>query len=428
MVFDRFTLDIPILPAASAPTTSIPSNGATFLSLHHDLFLLIFTHLHPRHVLQYRRVCHTFDTHLSTYSFAFQNLLHFSHIRRREMQPQSYYPDELDRLWFILPVEYQHAYTCLVLTHVREIDWAYAKLPHHTPRIPVAIGTLAHLTRLELCVMDLRGTVPREVGRLVNLVTLNLSCNRLIGEVPREIGELKRLMFLNLCKNELGGCVPAEVGELKELRSLDLSENRFEGALPREMEALKMLRELNVSRNALVEIPGCVMKGWASLVTLLASENALGGNIAREVGALKRLTTLDLSRNEFLGEIPAEIGEAGVLEIIKLAGNHLTGSIPSEMGRLLHLRRLDLSNNELSGEILRELANAENLQYVNLTNNELSGRIPEELGTGRMRLLVFRVSGNRLDRPVPKPLRRVVKFSDRIAMDSKKRVFWQRKK
>ena len=84
---------------------------------------------------------------------------------------------------------------------------------------------------LEGC--DLSGEIPVELGNVEGLRRLNLAGNRLGGEVPAELGNLGSLVWLQLGGNRLSGAVPAELGNLESLDSIDLGGNRLTGTIPR---------------------------------------------------------------------------------------------------------------------------------------------------------------------------------------------------
>ncbi|ORY44554.1 L domain-like protein, partial [Rhizoclosmatium globosum] len=324
------SLTIPILPNHSTASTQYISN-TTFLSLPRDLFVQLFRHIPPQQLLPLRRVCKTFNTCLQTRHFALANLS--THINRDTQTLQTYYPDVFDRLWFQLPTSY--------LSHVSEIDWAYARGVGKDPKIPRAIGVLKGLQKLELTFMDLTGEIPVEIGAIG-------------GAIPKEVGSLAGLTSLYLGKNQLSGEIPGELGipkefgQLKELRELRISENKIGGEIP-------------------LELGSCRYLEYA-------------------VGNWTRLATLDLKNNRLSGEIPRQVANLVSVEIINLSGNKLRGEIPRGFG-IQHL----------SGSIPWELSGAINLRWIYLQNNELTGRIPEEMGP--MRLCALQITHNYMDRP-----------------------------
>ena len=74
--------------------------------------------------------------------------------------------------------------------------------------IPLELGNLASLKKLELFTNQLSGEIPPELGNLASLKKLYLQDNQLSGEIPPELGNLANLEWLDLFENELSGCVP----------------------------------------------------------------------------------------------------------------------------------------------------------------------------------------------------------------------------
>ncbi|ORY47213.1 L domain-like protein, partial [Rhizoclosmatium globosum] len=420
---NEYSLTIPILPTHSTASTQYISN-TTFLSLPRDLFVQLFRHIPPQQLLPLRRVCKTFNTCLQTRHFALANLS--THINRDTQTLQTYYPDVFDRLWFQLPDVYQLVYAQSYLSHVSEIDWAYARGVGKDPKIPRAIGVLKGLQKLELTFMDLTGEIPVEIEAIGGACRyLSLGCNRLVGRIPKEVGSLAGLTSLYLGKNQLSGEIPGELGLLSMLRSMNLSGNMLTGGIPKEFGQLKELRELRISENKIGgEIP-LELGSCRYLECFSVGDNELCGSIPGDaVGNWTRLATLDLKNNRLSGEIPRQVANLVSVEIINLSGNKLRGEIPRGFGMSPNLRRLNLADNYLSGSIPWELSGAINLRWIYLQNNELTGRIPEEMGP--MRLCALQITHNYMDRPVPSQLRKIVSLYDRIMMDSKKRS-WRRR-
>ena len=55
------------------------------------------------------------------------------------------------------------------------------------------------------------GEIPLELGNLANLARLDLDDNQLCGGIPPELGNLANLTSLSLSSNQSSGCVPSNL-------------------------------------------------------------------------------------------------------------------------------------------------------------------------------------------------------------------------
>ena len=177
-----------------------------------------------------------------------------------------------------------------------------------TGSIPVALGGLADLRRIDLDYNSLNGALPRELGSLADVELMYLNHNNLTGVIPPELGQLRNLKSLFLTNNNLTGGIPPELGKLRRLTELIIEENSLTGVIPAELGALSNLKSLYLS------------------------ENNLTGGIPRELGRLSNLKLLLLERNPLGGEIPSELGGLTRLENVYLRNIGLTGEIPANWG------------------------------------------------------------------------------------------------
>ena len=176
--------------------------------------------------------------------------------------------------------------------------------------IPLELGGLANLERLELHQNDLSGAIPRALGGLSNLIHLNLAGNGLSGEIPPELGGLARLEALRLSYNGLSGEIPRALGGLSNLGFLSLSANGLSGGIPPELGRLSNLHSLHLTGNG------------------------LSGGIPGELGDLANLKWLYLGRNKLTGTIPPELGGLVNLVEVVLNGNDIRGVVPPSMMKL----------------------------------------------------------------------------------------------
>ena len=241
----------------------------------------------------------------------------------------------------------------------------------------------------------LEGRIPVELGRLSELERLDLAHNRLSGSIPAGLSALSDLELLDLSHNELSGAIPGELGHLADLETLDLAGNGLTGSIPRELAGLADLEVLDLRYNELSGVIPGELGALADLQTLSLSGNDLSGSIPGAIGSLAELESLDLSYNRLSGPIPADLGNLSDLEGLHLGGNLLSGPVPGWLAALASLEALDLSGNKLGGAIpplmVRDLPR---LEVMNLADNNLEGVVPASL-RGRVDL-VLDLSGNPL--------------------------------
>jgi len=211
------------------------------------------------------------------------------------------------------------------------------------------------VTRLDLYLNNVSGSIPWELINLSELNYLMLGHNQLSGTIIPAMGDLTKLTDLYLSYNQLTGTIPTTLANLTDLSRLDLAGNQLSGALPTELGDLTNLTELYLT------------------------DNLLNGAIPGELGNLTNLSRLDLTGNQLNGSIPVELGNLTNLSDLYLPDNQLSGSIPSALGNLPRLQALYLNNNQLSGTIPTALGNLTNLVYLILSHNDLSGTVPPEL-------------------------------------------------
>ena len=285
-----------------------------------------------------------------------------------------------------------------------------------TGTIPPELGRLSNLERLYLDDNLLTGTIPPELGSLSNLERLYLDDNLLTGAIPPELGRLSGLEWLDLRSNQLTGAISSELGSLSSLEWLYLDDNLLSGVLPQSLTGLTALERFYFLNNAglcapvdsefqtwLRSVPDAIGSSCAPAdsaedrAVLVALYNATDGanwrnstnwlsdrpirewrNVVNDADG--RVTELWLSYNKLAGTIPAELASLSNLEWLSLGSNQLTGAIPAELASLSNLEWLSLGSNQLTGAIPAELASLSNLERLYLDDNLLSGAIPPELG------------------------------------------------
>ena len=82
--------------------------------------------------------------------------------------------------------------------------------------VPVVLGDLASLTRLDLSLNQLTGEIPAELANLANLQDLRLHNNNLEGQIPSWLASLTGLQHLYLAGNGFTGCVPEGLADVPD--------------------------------------------------------------------------------------------------------------------------------------------------------------------------------------------------------------------
>ena len=162
--------------------------------------------------------------------------------------------------------------------------------------------------------------------------------------------------------------------------AIELPRNRLSGTLSDEIGQFTKLEILNLSDNSLVGNLPDSLNNLMGLKTLDLSHNQFNGNITNTFSSLNRLKILDISDNDISGKIPNNLGKLNELEILNLSDNNFRNKIPINLFRLQNLIELNLKNNALTGFIPRQIGNCKNLQILDLSRNKLTGEIPKEIG------------------------------------------------
>ena len=142
------------------------------------------------------------------------------------------------------------------------------------------------VTSLSLRERHLSGTIPVELGNLTNLKRIDLFGNQLTGSIPEELGDLTNLEFLSLFDNHLTGSIPKELGSLTNLKWMNLGENQLTGTIPEELGNLK---SLNLYDNQLTGTLPAVLGNLTNLKRIYLFDNQLTGMIPEELGDLTNL-------------------------------------------------------------------------------------------------------------------------------------------
>ncbi len=271
---------------------------------------------------------------------------------------------------------------------------------------------------------DLNGPIGSWYGLTFNtsgyVSKINLGVNNLIGSLPNEIGNFTFLEELNLNGNQISGNIPEEIGNLVSLNKIDLSNNQLTGEIPPQIGNLNNLLDLNLGSNTLSgEIPAAI-GNLNQLLTLDLNQNQLSGNI-NFLTSLTNLVSLDLRVNQITGEIPNEISNLSNLFFIQLFGNELSGELPEGLFSLFNLQVLSLSSNNLSGAIPSSIGNLTSLSIFNVGFNNLSGQLPVEIGNINA-LSIFGIENNNFSGDLPTGIKNLSNLS-RLRIDNNNFVF-----
>nr|GMD66657.1 receptor-like protein 12 [Ipomoea batatas] len=258
---------------------------------------------------------------------------------------------------------------------------------------------LQNATQLRELVLDgipIHSSIPPNVSS--SITTLSLSYTKLQGSLPTNIFHLPNLQKLLLQGNEnLSIHFPStRWNSSLSLSYLDLS---YTGCPPNIIESLR-----NLSRVKYLGLANCGLSGKVSeaildleqLTTLDLSDNSLEGGFPDLFIKLWRLKRLFLYSNSFTAQFPSSITNITQLEALQLSDNSLYGTVPSWLFNHSTLYLLDLRYNQLQGPIPTSLSKQKNLILLDLSSNNLSGTVELNMFSNLKRIIVLRLSNNRL--------------------------------
>ncbi|TYI41983.1 hypothetical protein ES332_A01G065800v1 [Gossypium tomentosum] len=254
--------------------------------------------------------------------------------------------------------------------------------------VPHQIGNLMDLEKLSIHSNMLKGHLP-SFDNLTRLRVLQLFNNSLTGQIPVTLGNLRYLQKLDLSGNDLSGTLSyskisflSSLANCKDLSFLSFGGNPLiSGYLPVSIGNLLVSLQYFYawSCNISGSIPGEI-GNLTDLVVLDLSDNNLVGSTPTTLTRLKHIQWLDLSSNFLSGPLQIEIG------------NHFSGAIPDKVcDRNNDLRYLAFSGNLLEGILLRSLINCRELVVFNVVDNKFSDTFPHWLGMlPKLRVLILR--------------------------------------
>ncbi|GMH62053.1 hypothetical protein TL16_g03398 [Triparma laevis f. inornata] len=331
------------------------------------------------------------------------------------------------------------------------------------------------ITRLDWYNQNLSGTINSEISKLDELFYLGIGRNLLNGGIPASIGTMVHLSVIELSNNRLSGPVPDlskcvdlnqlllhgnkdliadefDTGPLTKLTKLHLpnKELKIMGKLGEDIELVEkvwialggepqVLKNNNVGDVSKwkgveliggrvgkldwknmdlggVDIPGDICK-ISHLEVLDLSENNISGRIPAGIGDLTELKLIKLGQNSLQNSIPDSLKNCEKLEVIHLHNNQLVGNIP-DCGKMKQLKVLYLQQNKIQGTIPIRLGECDNLQEIRLGKNELTGSIPKELGSCKHLTELYVQENPDMDHTLPKEIEFRMKKLTRLFLNT----------
>jgi len=203
----------------------------------------------------------------------------------------------------------------------------------------VKTDSFGYVVEIDLEDNGLRGTIPVEIGDIEWLTKLEIGTNDLAGPLPLRMINLSLERF-GYADTELCELDDEEFREwLDEIPSLDGT--GLECLDPRDVLATfydatggsRWTQDMNwLSDAPLDEWFGIETDDDGQVTSIELILNGLSGSLPPELAGLPRLERLRLDVNELTGPIPPELGKLASLRRLGLGGNGLTGTIPPELG------------------------------------------------------------------------------------------------
>ncbi|KAM0054832.1 putative protein kinase RLK-Pelle-LRR-XII-1 family [Helianthus debilis subsp. tardiflorus] len=281
-----------------------------------------------------------------------------------------------------------------------------------TGSIPVELGNLKRLEKLNIQKANLVGNVPQVIfnmsflksidlrnnslsgfssqnmyTNLPNLEELVLANNLFTGPVPHGFWKMRGIRKLILALNHFTGNIPPEVGNLTQMKWLYL-----ERSVPNEIGYLDHVEELDLTDN---RFTGSFQFNFSTLKKLHLTNNSFSGALPIDLGfRLPNLQGLFLSYNKFQGTLPSSIINASKLSQISIVSNSFTGTIPTTIGKLEHLETFVCGGNHFTTDgselnFLSSLAHARKLRILSFAQNPLKTFLPASIGNWSTNLQTF---------------------------------------
>ncbi len=251
--------------------------------------------------------------------------------------------------------------------------------------IPLSLGQLNALQRLDLSRNQITGTIPTSLGNLTSLSILDFSYNRLEGDVGSLdfLGRFLAFKNCTLSSNMLVGSVPVWLLNVSStLQEFQIADNFLTGSIPSWIGQLSAIRTLHLGNNSLSGTIPPSLANMSALAQLTLTENAnISGSLPADIGNIKNLTLLGLGKMNITGTLPASLCELAKLQTVYLDTNAISGSIPCNMSGLKRLQVFDVHSNQISGTIPYSLFSLVDLIDVHMSDNLFVGSLPSSIGS-----------------------------------------------
>ncbi|XP_050156537.1 receptor-like protein EIX1 [Malus sylvestris] len=316
--------------------------------------------------------------------------------------------------------------------------------------IPMSLGNLSSLEKLDISVNRFNGTFTDVIGQLKMLTDLDISYNSLEGAVSEvsfsNLTKLKhflakgnsftlktsrdwlppfQLESLRLDSWHLGPEWPMWLRTQTQLKKLSLSGTGISSTIPTWFWNLTFhIQYLNLSHNQLYGQIQNIFGAYYSMVDLSSnqftgalpivpttlygldlSNSSFSGSVFHffcdRPDEPKQLDIVHLGNNFLTGKVPDCWMSWQSLSFLNLENNNLIGNVPMSMGYLQGLGSLHLRNNHLYGELPHSLQNCTWLSVVDLSENGFSGSIPIWIGKSLSELNVLNLRSNKFEGDIP---------------------------
>ncbi|KAG8480054.1 hypothetical protein CXB51_025166 [Gossypium anomalum] len=236
---------------------------------------------------------------------------------------------------------------------------------------------LRRVTKLELQLLKLSGSLSPYIGNLSFLKELNLEGNSFYNQIPQEICRLRRLATLELSNNSITGEIPSNLSACYKLTLVGMRGNQLTGEIPASLGLLSNLKVLNFAINRLRGSIPPSLGNLSSLEILSLRTNSLNGVIPEGIGQLTNLSVFSVEENAISGIIPFTMFNLSNMRSLDIGGNNIQGTLPSDLAITMpYLEFFSAWENQISGKIPISISNASNLNILQLNENRLIGNVP----------------------------------------------------
>ncbi|XP_040934311.1 probable LRR receptor-like serine/threonine-protein kinase At3g47570 isoform X2 [Gossypium hirsutum] len=281
-------------------------------------------------------------------------------------------------------------------------------------QIPQEIGRLRRLEILDLINNSIRGEIPSNLSACSKLTFVRMRSNQLTGEIPGSFGLLSKLKFLSFINNSLTGSIPPALGNLSSLEELYFTYNALSGILPEALGRLTNLTQFSADENAISGIIPTAMFNLSNIIAFSIGGNEIQGTLDPNLAiTMPYVGALSVWGNRIYGEIPISISNASNLYQLQLDGNRLSGNVPS-LEKLEKLFVLFLGENHLGygreGDLnfICTLVNKTTLKYLDIGINNLGGVFPECVSNFSSNLLQLVIQQNKIWGRIPEGIANLI--------------------